>query len=243
MARDKQLTAVILAGGKGTRLRPYTVSLPKPLMPIGEHPIIEIVIIQLRQAGISRIVIAVGYLESLLKAYLGDGSRFGVEISYSSETEPLGTAGPLNLLKDQLNDTFLFMNGDVFTDIDFSKLLDQHLDSESVATVGLSTRKVDIDFGVVEQDANGNFSKWKEKPSLEYDVSMGIYVLEPKALTFLPDGFVNIPDLIVELSARGETVKGYRHDGYWLDIGRPQDYEIACRDVDNKGISYWLKDE
>lgn len=236
-----EITAVILAGGVGTRLRPYTVSLPKPLMPIGEHPILEIVIRQLKNSGVNRIIIAVGYLESLIRAYFGDGSKYGVEILYSTESQPMGTAGPLTLISDLLDDTFVFMNGDVFSDIIFSDLIEYHCDRRSIATVAVTKRSINIDFGVLEIGENQSFEKWREKPTLEYNVSMGIYILEPDVIRFLPEGSFNIPDLIVALREKHERVCCYTHKGYWLDIGRQEDYEQACADVSKKGIEFWLK--
>lgn len=231
------MTAVILAGGKGTRLRPYTVSLPKPLMPVGDHPILEILIKQLKKAGVDRVIIAVGYLESLIRAYFKDGSEFGVEILYSSEQEPLGTAGPLRLAKDLLeDDAFFFMNGDVLSDLNFGDMLAYHRAQGSLATIGLSRRTVDIDFGVVEIDDQQGFAGWKEKPTLGYLVSMGVYVFEPQVITHLPDGFFNVNDLIVHLHTIGRQVKGYEHTGFWLDIGRPDDYVEACRIVEEKEV-------
>jgi NDP-sugar pyrophosphorylase family protein len=240
MVLTENVTAVILAGGKGTRLQPYTVSLPKPLMPLGEHPILEVVIKQLRAAGIRKVIICVGYLEALIRAYFGDGSKFGVEITYSSEDEPLGTGAPLTLVKDRLDSTFVFMNGDVFSDVDFYSLIEYHHKRNANATVALSARDVYIDFGVIDVDENDDFLRWNEKPTLQYLVSMGIYVLEPSVISFIPTGFFNIPDLIVKLRESGKPVAGYRHHGYWLDIGRHEDYADACRDVQEKGIEHWI---
>ena len=240
MQTTDNVIAVILAGGKGTRLQPYTVSLPKPLMPLGEHPILEIVIKQLRTAGIQRVIICVGYLEALIRAYFGNGSKFGVEITYSSEDQPLGTGAPLTLVQDQLDSTFVFMNGDVFSDVDFYSLIEYHRDREAMATVALSSRDVNIDFGVIDVDEDDTFLSWNEKPTLKYLVSMGIYVLEPSVIDLIPPGFFNIPDLIVKLKHCDQRVCGYRHDGYWLDIGRHEDYLSACQDVQAKGIGNWI---
>ncbi|MEI6614326.1 MAG: sugar phosphate nucleotidyltransferase [Chrysiogenales bacterium] len=232
------MIAVILAGGVGARLQPYTISLPKPLMPVGNHPILEILVKQLKKAGIKKIIIAVGYLESLIRAYFGDGAKFGVEIEYSSETKPLGTAGPLRLISDKLPRTFLFLNGDILTDLNFSTMLEYHKKSKAVATIGLAKRKVDIDFGVIEIDGNGSFSKWKEKPTIEYLVSAGTYILEPEVIRSIPDGFFNIPDLIVKLKRETKKVACYIHEGFWLDIGRLEDYQEACRLVSEKGKKF-----
>lgn len=226
------MKAVILAGGKGSRLRPYTFSLPKPLMPVGDRPILEIVIEQLKKAGISKVIIAVGYLESLIRAYFGDGSKFGIEIDYSSENIPLGTAGPLNLIRSQLNETFLFLNGDILTDMPFASICEYHKNNGSIATVSISKRKVGVDFGIVRFDSKSKFSEWEEKPTLEYYVSMGIYVFEPKVLEYIPNGFYGVPDLIVALHNAKENVGVYAHPGFWLDIGRPEDYQMACQAVE-----------
>ena len=197
-------------------------------MPIGDYPIMEILIKQLKKAGITKIIIAVGYLESLIRAYFGNGNKIGVEILYSSENIPLGTAGPLNLIKSELNDTFLFLNGDILTDLSFTSFLKHHKKEGGIATIGLSKRKVEVDFGVVRLDKKNEFIKWEEKPTLEYFVSMGIYIFEPRVFEYLPEGFSNVPDLIVALHEAKEKVSVYLHSGYWLDIGRPEDYQNAC---------------
>lgn len=219
--------AIVLAGGRGTRLAPYTTVLPKPLMPVGEMPILEILIRQLRRAGIERITLAVGHLASLLEAYFGDGSRFGVGIDYSLEDAPAGTAGPIALV-DGLEDTFLVMNGDLLTTIDYSDLLQRHRDSGAAATVGLFTKSVPIDLGVIETDGDGRVTNYVEKPTLTYDVSAGVYAFEPSVLRHIPrERRFDLPDLILELISVGERVITYPFDGMWLDIGRPDDYATA----------------
>jgi NDP-mannose synthase len=228
------MKAVILAGGKGRRLHPYTTNFPKPLMPVGDKPILELVIERLRKADIREIIITTGHLENLIRAFFQDGSEFGVDIEYSRENEPLGTAGPINLVRQKLTDTFLVMNGDVLTDLDFHAMLEQHRHSGNLATIALSHRKAHIDFGVVELDDSGRFKNWIEKPDIDYLVSAGIYFLEPAALNSLPNsGFFNLPDLIQAIHADEGRVGGYTHDGYWLDIGRPDDYEQACADIES----------
>ena len=162
------MKAVILAGGKGRRLLPYTTNFPKPLMPIGERPILEIVIRQLREHGIRELIIATGYLEEIIRAFFADGEKLGVNITYSKEEEPLGTAGPLNLLRKNLKDTFLMMNGDVLTDMNFSQLLKYHKSQDAVATVAVCKRSVNIDFGVVTLTGSNLFFEWEEKPQIEY---------------------------------------------------------------------------
>ena len=225
------MKAFILAGGKGSRLLPYTTNFPKPLMPIKDKPILEIVIDRLRKADIKDFIFGTGHLAELLQAFFGNGEKFGVSISYSREDEPLGTAGPLNLVRDEFTDTFLVMNGDILTDLDFHKLINYHKNEKSVATIALSRRTVDIDFGVVTLKNENQFSEWKEKPQIEYLVSTGIYIFEPEALDVLPsEGFFNLPDLIVKLAENNKKVTGYIHHGYWLDIGRASDYAKACED-------------
>ncbi|MBC8264036.1 MAG: NTP transferase domain-containing protein [Anaerolineales bacterium] len=226
------MKAVILAGGRGTRLIPYTTILPKPLMPIGDRPILDIVIQQLRHHGFSDITLAVGYLAELLMAYFGKGERFGVKITYSREEKPLGTAGPLSLIPD-LTDRFLLMNGDVLTALNYSDMLIHHQASGSISTVAVYPRDVKIDLGVVEYDGQCRLTSYTEKPTHHYRVSMGIYVFEPRVLDFIhPNERLDLPDLMKRLMAAGETVNCYPYDGYWLDIGRPDDYQHAVADFE-----------
>jgi NDP-sugar pyrophosphorylase family protein len=227
------MKAVILAGGKGTRLKPYTTVFPKPLMPIGDKPILEIVVRQLKSQGFDEIIIAVGHLAELIMTFFDDGSKFGVEIDYSRENKPLGTAGGLGLIKKELNETFLMLNGDVLTTLDYSDLVNYHKRNGAIATVALNKRDVHIDFGVVEIDDNNSIVGYTEKPKIDYLVSMGVYVFDPKVLEYIrPNEYLDFPDLIKKLISNGETVKGYIYDGYWLDIGRPDDYEQANREID-----------
>jgi NDP-sugar pyrophosphorylase family protein len=224
------MRAVILAGGRGTRLAPYTTVLPKPLMPIGEHPVLELLIRRLARSEIDRVTIAVGHLASLIQAYFGDGSHFGVRIDYSAETEPLGTAGPLSLISG-IDERFLVMNGDLLTDLDFGLLLSAHSDARATATVGLYERDVPIDLGVIETDDSDRIVRYIEKPVYHYRVSMGAYVFEPEVISHIPKRQAfDLPDLIHSLIAAGKKVVGYPHTGYWLDIGRPDDYQRAQED-------------
>lgn len=224
---DADVPVVILAGGRGARLVPYTTVLPKPLMPVGDMPILEIVIRQLRARNITEIVLAVGHLASLLEAYFGDGSRWGVNIRYSLEEEPAGTAGPLALVPD-LSGTFLVMNGDLLTTLDYSDLVRHHRARGAAATVGIFRRPVAIDLGVVESDGDDNVIEYIEKPTFSYDASVGVYAMEPAVLRHVrPGDRLDLPDLVKALIAAGERVVGYRFEGHWLDIGRPDDYEEA----------------
>lgn len=226
------MKAVILAGGMGTRLRPYTTVFPKPLVPIGKKPILEIVIEQIAKNGVKEIIMAVGHLAELIIAYFGNGEKYGVKIKYSREEKPLGTAGPLGVIRDELSETFLMMNGDILTDMKYSELIDFHKKSGATATIGVTKRKVDIDYGVVEFDEEKIINIWKEKPTINYHVSMGIYVLEPKAIDYIPkDTKYDLPQLIIDMIKNKERVKAYSYDGYWLDIGRVDDYQKAINDM------------
>ena len=227
------MRAVILAGGKGTRLKPYTTVFPKPLMPIGDKPILEIVVQQLKSHGFDEIIMAVGHLAELIMAFFNEGSKYGVKIKYTREDQPLGTAGPLALMKEELSETFLMMNGDVLTTLDYSDLVNYHKINGAIATIALRKRDVKIDFGVVELDDSNSIVGYSEKPKIDYLVSMGVYIFEPRVLEYVrPNEYLDFPDLIKELISNEETVKGYVYDGYWLDIGRPSDYERANREID-----------
>jgi len=227
------MKTVILAGGRGTRLKPYTTVFPKPLMPVGDKPILEIIIRQLKSHGLEDIVIAVGHLGELIMSFFGDGSNFGVNIKYSKEDKPLGTAGGLGLIKEELKDTFLMINGDTLTTLSFPDLINYHRKNNAIATISLKRREVYIDFGLVELDSNNTIKGYTEKPSIDHLVSMGVYIFEPKVLEYIrPNKYLDFPDLIKELISKGETVKGYVYDGYWLDIGRADDYERANKEID-----------
>jgi NDP-sugar pyrophosphorylase family protein len=231
------MKAVILAGGRGTRLKPYTTIFPKPLMPVGDKPILEIIIRQLKAQNFDEIIMATGYQAELIMNFFGDGSKYKLKIKYYKEEKPLGTAGALALMKDDLKETFLLMNGDILTDINYSDLLEYHHKNKSIATIALKRRDVYVDFGVVDVDENGYIKGYTEKPTLGYLVSMGICVFEPEVLKYIePNRKLDFPNLIKKLIAQGERVKGYIYDGYWLDIGRPDDYEKAVSDVNKLEI-------
>jgi NDP-sugar pyrophosphorylase family protein len=225
------MRAVILAGGEGRRLRPYTTVLPKPLMPVGENPILEIVVRQLHRAGFDHLTLAVGYLASLLQAFFDDGSRFDVKIDYSFEDEPLGTAGPMSLLDPPPADDFLVMNGDILTNLDYANLMADHKSSGAMVTVAVFIKPVPISLGVLELDDQDHVSGYIEKPTMHYPVSTGIYCFRPEVLQFLERGKrCDLPTLILRLIEAGETVRAHRFDGYWLDIGRREDYEVAVEE-------------
>jgi NDP-sugar pyrophosphorylase family protein len=225
--------AVILAGGKGARLRPYTTVLPKPLMPIGDMPILEVVLRQLRKHGFTRVTMAVSYLAELIEAYCGDGARFGLEIAYSREPKELSTAGPLKLVPD-LSGTFLAMNGDILTNLDFSEMVRVHRKKKAAATIAVHRRTVTIDYGVIETDEERFLARYIEKPEYHYLVSMGIYVLEPQVLDHIGhEEALGIPDLMLRLKDSGHRVATYEPRCLWLDIGRPSDHERAVEMFDD----------
>jgi NDP-sugar pyrophosphorylase family protein len=226
------MKAVILAGGKGARLAPYTMVLPKPLVPVGDRPILEILISQLRRHGITEITLAVGYLAELLEAYFGDGSRFGVQIDYSRERVPLGTAGPLAAIAG-LDEPFLVMNGDLLTTLDYQALLRHHEESTATCTIAMFRKQVQVSLGVMHVDHHDRLLDYVEKPTYDYQVSMGAYVFDPSVMDFISkDEYLDFPDLIKRLLREGYHVGGYRFNGYWLDIGRHEDYAQAMEDFE-----------
>lgn len=226
--------AVILAGGKGTRLKPYTISLPKPLVPIGEMPIIEIIIRKLAQSGFERVTITVNHMADIIRAFCGDGSKWGISIDYSLEDKPLSTMGPLKLITD-LPDNFLIMNGDVLTDLDFDTFYNTHVSEGNIFTVSAYTREQKVDYGVLETASDNKLVNFIEKPTTTYNVSMGVYMANKQILDYIPENqFYGFDHLMLDLikSKNPATVKV--HAGYWLDIGRLDDYEKACEDFDGK---------
>lgn len=236
------MKAIILAGGKGARLAPYTKILPKPLMPIGDMPILEILLRQMKRAGIDEVVITVGHLAALLRAFFQDGSDLGMHITYSYEDGPLGTAGPLSLVTG-LDQTFLVSNGDVLTTLDLNKLIQFHSEQNAAATIAVHCRKVHIDFGVVHCSGDFRIEGYSEKPSIDYMVSMGIYVFEPRILKYIPyNQFLDLPDLVLNMISAGEKVLGFKYSGYWQDLGRPDDYELATKDFESMRKTFLPED-
>ncbi|MFG3281602.1 NDP-sugar synthase [Streptomyces sp. NPDC048111] len=220
--------AVILAGGKGVRLRPYTTALPKPLVPIGDqHAILEIVLRQLAASGFTSCTIAIGHLGQIIRAYVGDGERWGLKIDYSTEESPLGTIGPLLTMRDRLPESFLVMNGDILTDLDYADVLTRHRTSGAPLTIATYARKVHIDFGVLTTD-DTKVVAFTEKPSMDYRVSMGVYGLSLSTLADYTPGLpLGFDELVLDLLKAQTPPHAYAFDGYWLDIGRPDDYDRA----------------
>lgn len=219
--------AIILAGGKGTRLRPYTVVLPKPLMPVGDYPILEIIVRQLANKGFDHITLTVNHQAEIIKAFFGDGSKWNIEIDYSLEDKPLSTMGPLKLIKD-LPENFLVMNGDVLTDIDFDWFYNCHAEGKQIFTISAFDRVEISEYGVLKLNESNLLTGFIEKPKNHYTVSMGVYMVSRKVLDFIP---ANIPygfdKLMLDLLAASKPVVVHKHHSYWLDIGRPDDYMQA----------------
>jgi NDP-sugar pyrophosphorylase family protein len=232
--------AVILAGGRGTRLRPYTISLPKPLMPIVDKPILEIIIGQLAAQGIEHITLAVSYQAEILRAYFSDGGKWKVRIDYSLESEPLGTMGPLKLIPD-LPETFLVLNGDILTDLNYAEFVRSHANEGALFTISAAAREQKIDFGVLDVGEDHMLRGFHEKPSVRYLVSMGIYCMNRRVLDWIPEGRpFGFDHLVLALLARGQPIRTVTHAGYWLDIGRPDDYEKAIEDWPALSVSMGL---
>ena len=225
---NDQVAVALLAGGRGTRLRPLTTVFPKPLVPLGEKPVLEILLRQLAAQRFRNVVLSTGYMSELLMAVVGDGSKYGVDVSYCHEESPLGTAGPLALLRDRLTDPFMVMNGDLLTTLSFSRLLAQHRAEAADVTIAVYRREVKIDFGLIDSDGSGRFTGYREKPTYEFEVSMGVYAMSRSVLPHVPDGQrLDMPDLVLRVHAAGGRVACYREDCYWLDIGRMDDYAKA----------------
>lgn len=236
------MKAVVLAGGKGARLAPYTKILPKPLMPIDDMPILEVLLRQMKHAGITDVTLTVGHLSELLKAFFQDGHQWGLNIDYSYEEKPLGTAGPLALVRG-LEGTFLVTNGDVLTTLDLKTLLDFHRAEGSAATIAVHQRQVHIDLGVVQSNVDHRITGYIEKPTYDYTVSMGIYIFEPHVLEYIPmHQYLDFPDLILKLIAAGEKVAAYPFAGYWMDLGRSDDYEKANQDFNSMKLQFLPED-
>ncbi|MFW9994118.1 MAG: sugar phosphate nucleotidyltransferase [Candidatus Odinarchaeota archaeon] len=236
------MQAIIMAGGKGRRLRPYTAILPKPLMPIGDIPILEVILRQLKHYGFEQIIFAVGYLAELLQSYFGPGEKWGVKISYSRERKNLGTIGPLSLIKD-LEETFLVMNGDVLTDLDYRALFSAHQRAGRLVTIASYKKEVQIDLGVLDMNDQNLLTDYTEKPVLDYQVSMGVYVMNREVQNYIPsDSYFDVPSLMWKLLEENKSPYIYRFTGHWLDIGRKEDYEKAVEEFESNQAMF-LPDE
>lgn len=222
-----KIQAIILAGGKGSRLRPYTTVLPKPLLPLGEFPIAEIIIRQFKSFDIKNIVISTGYLGGLIEAYFAKGKRWGVNIQYIRENRPLGTAGAIKLVKD-VEEDFLVINGDVLSDINFGELIKHHKKKRNIATIIIKERKVKTDFGVIQSDDHGRLIDYIEKPQHKFYVSTGINILNKKCKSYIQNNeSIGMPELMLRMKNSGEKVHCFKTKALWLDLGRFDDFESA----------------
>ncbi len=227
------MKAVVLAGGKGTRLAPYTKVIPKPLMPIGDMPILEVMLRQIKRAGVDEVTLAVGHMGQLLQAFFNNGAQYGLSIRYSMEQQPLGTAGPLSLIEG-LDTSFLVINGDTLTSLDFRDFINYHHANNAAATIAMYCRKVHVDLGVIQTNENKEVIGYIEKPTYEFMVSMGIYLFDPRVLEYIPyNQYLDFPQLVHKLIQANERVMGYYFADYWKDLGRPDDYEQAIADFEN----------
>lgn len=235
------MQAVVLAGGRGTRLHPFTVSFPKPLVPIGDRPVLEVLLTGLRSDGVDRLVLAVGHLAPLIESYFQDGSRWGVRIEYHREDQPLGTAGPLGTIPD-LDPEFLVVNGDLLTDLSFQALVRHHQSTGAAVTVARHQVDHQVSLGVLEVDEEGRLVGYREKPVIRYWVSMGAYVFRREVVReFVPPGQrLDLPDLLQQVVAAGRPVQTYAHPGTWMDIGRPEDY-AAAQDLFQRNPDLFLR--
>lgn len=233
--------AIILAGGKGTRLYPYTWVLPKPLMPIGEMPILEVIIKQLVASGFDHITLAVNHMAEIIKAFFGDGTKWGINIDYSLEDKPLSTMAPLKLIHN-LPENFLIMNGDVLTDLEYDKLFDNHVQHGSIFTISSYNRSQLNDYGVLEVNSERKLLGFQEKPITYFEVSMGVYVANKKIIETIPSNtFYGFDHLMLDLIKLGTPASVVAHNGYWMDIGRADDYHIAIEKFE-KERSIFLKE-
>lgn len=228
------MKAVFLAGGKGTRLAPYTHILPKPMMPVGDRAVLEVILGQISRAGITEVTLAVGHLASLMQAFFGDGSRYNLKISYVIEDNPLGTAGPLAFV-DGLTDTFLVSNGDVLTLLDINRLIAFHKEQKAVCTIASHQRLHKVNLGVIEHAEDSyRVTGYIEKPTTNFLVSMGIYIFEPRVLDYIPKGeYFDFPNLVNVLLEANEPVACFPYDGYWRDLGNQDDYLAANEDFES----------
>ncbi|KAF2989734.1 sugar phosphate nucleotidyltransferase [Methylocystis sp. MJC1] len=221
--------AVVMAGGKGTRLYPYSAHFPKPLIPLGDMPILELLLRRLKFAGVADIVLAVGHLRHLIEAYFGDGASLGVNIRYKGEDYPLGTAGALGAIVDELDGDFFVTNGDLLTTLDLDGMVRQHRETGADASVGVFQRNVKHEFGLVEVDGERRMIAYYEKPQDSYLISMGIYILNANAVRphLQANEHLDMPQLLLRMQMAGKDIRCFQDDCVWLDIGRPDDFALA----------------
>ena len=231
------MQAVILAGGKGTRLLPFTKVFPKPLVPLGEKPILDTILRQLKHFGFTRVTLAVGYMADMIQTYVDNGQRYGINIQYAFEDEPLGTVGPLAQIQE-LDQDFLVMNGDIITNINYKDLVNFHQANNAIATIGTYKKVLKIDLGIIECNDNNHIIDYIEKPNQYFQVSMGIYVFNKEVLNYIePQKHLDFPELVQRLLENGHLVMSYPFNGYWLDIGNHSDYTKAIEEFESMKFS------
>jgi NDP-mannose synthase len=224
--------AVIMAGGRGTRLAPYTAVLPKPLMPLADRPILDVLLRQLVRDGVAAITISVSPLSGLIESWVRHHGDYGVPIDFVYEDTPLGTAGALRNVRTP-SSTFLALNGDVLTDLDFRSLPLRHSETGAIATVATKRRSVDVEYGVVHTGDDGRVERLEEKPRLQFTVSMGIYAMEPAIVELIAPGErIDFPDLLLRAMEAGNVVSTLEYEGYWRDIGNRDDYAAAVEEFE-----------
>lgn len=232
------LRAVILAGGMGSRLRPFTLVLPKPLVPVGDRPILQVILGQLARDGFRNVDLCVGHLGGLIQTYFSDPHNVpdAMQLTYRWESEPLGTAGALRTI-DDLYEPFLVMNGDILTDLDFGDLMAFHRDNGAALSIATYRKAHQVALGVIDH-VDGSVRDYVEKPTMEYDVSMGVYAYSPAALEYIPPGHFDFPELVNALLAARERVMIYPFSGTWFDIGTPSDYDSAVERMEEEGATF-----
>jgi NDP-mannose synthase len=221
--------AVIMAGGKGARLLPYSAVFPKPLMPLGDMPILELLLRRMKAVGVQEVILAVNHLRHLIEAYFGDGSELGIRLYYSNEEKPLGTAGALGNMLHLLDERFFLTNGDLLTTMDLRRMALSHASENADASLGIYERENKIDFGLIEFDSQNRLSAYREKPTSKYYVSMGVYILQREAVrAHVSDvDYLDMPNLLEKIKASNGNVICFHDDCVWLDIGRPDDFALA----------------
>jgi NDP-sugar pyrophosphorylase family protein len=226
---SRPFEAIVMAGGQGKRMLPYTTVLPKPLMPLGDAPVLAYLLRKLHAHGIRHVCLAVNHLHHLIQAFFGDGGALGLSIEYAVEDRPLGTCGPVSQVLDRMSDRFLLLNGDLVTNLDFTRVMTDHQVHQAAATVAVLRRSTQLEFGVLDTDDTGRVTAIREKPKTEYLISMGVYVLTRDTLRpFLaPNATLDMPDLLNAMVSAGHPVHAYFAECDWLDIGRPEDYARA----------------
>lgn len=223
--RGNEMKAVILCGGEGTRLRPYTYNAPKPMLKLGNRPILEYVLLNLKRNGFNEFIFTIGYLSEQIKEYFGDGSDFGVSIEYFVEKERLNTAGSVLQAKDLIDDTFFVGMGDQVTGIDVKQMLKFHKMKNNIATIGLKMQSTPYEYGIVEMDLDDNVSNFKEKPILTSFINSGMYLFEPEIFNYVKHKEDFAKDVFPRLLDKNKKISGYKFNEFWADIGRVHDYE------------------